>query len=85
MGDLVWVILFFPNLWWNIFSLKYNVVRFFPALYALKDILYIVWEFFSLGISLQVGLQDFSEITHIPPQKSNGWPLMYFSSYKRKS
>ena len=46
MGDLVWVILFFPNLWWKNFSLTYNVVRFFPALYTLKE----KYIFFSVGI-----------------------------------
>ena len=48
MGDLVWVIIFFPKpLELEISSLTYNGVRFFSALYTSSG------KFFS-GISLQV-------------------------------
>ena len=48
MGDLVWARIFFPKpLELEIFSLTYNGVRFFSALYTSRG------KFFS-GISLQV-------------------------------
>lgn len=65
MDDLIWVRIFSPNLcWWNCF---------FPAI-QLHCRSGISWQdFFSLEISLQDNF--FSEISHTPPQKSNGRPL----------
>ena len=51
---LIWfgVRIFFPKPLVKHFFLTYNSVRFFPALYAMKDIFFSV-GFFLLGISLQ--------------------------------
>ena len=72
MGDLAWVKKRFPqNLVIEFFPGIQRCKIFFPALYALRDIFFIIGIFFA-GISLQeffpskISLQDifFSEITH---------------------
>ena len=77
MGDLAWVKKKFPqNLVIEFFPGIQRCKIFFPALYALKDIVFIIGIFFA-GISLQeffpskISLQDiFFLKSPIPPIKS---------------
>ena len=74
MGDLVWVRIFFPkSMELEIFSLKYNSVRFFFSIvYVMSDIFFSAGHYFSQLypcklFPLEIRMQDiFSEITHNP-------------------
>ena len=63
MGNLVWVTIFFPRpLELEIFSLTYNGVGFFSALYVMSDIFFSAGYYFS-----QVFLcKPFPPRNHVP-------------------
>ena len=84
MGDLIWVrIFFFETAWDRIFFLTYNGVRFFQALYSMKDIFLQCRIFFLARYLLarifsprnQSAGYFFSEITHTPLKSQTFGPL----------